>query len=69
MQTIPLVYSPRDGRKLLTDDITARDYRNHFPFAVWFVNPWTGVKRDMKDVETDQDGRRILAAEMTHGEA
>lgn len=54
----PMTHNPLDGSRLSLDQSTDPA---HWRGALWTFNPWTGTIRRRSDIESDPDGRGILA--------
>lgn len=53
-------YDPVKG-ELFPYPSNADDYRKYHGVIAWLYNPWTGEKRDLRDVGTDVQGNLIIA--------
>lgn len=56
-QSTPLKFSPYNGEEISTVN-PAEEWRR--AGIRWGFNPWTGAKRDMRDVESDRSGLLII---------
>jgi len=57
---VNLKYSPITGHRYERSDMTAEGCRKAYPIASWIFNPWTGQRRDERDVESDPQGLLIV---------
>lgn len=56
------LYFPHSGEKdCFTTHYTLGGLRRMFPNQVWTHNPFTGKKRDQRDIDTDKQGLLIVA--------
>lgn len=51
-----LVFDPATGKRM-TSPVSADEYRMMNGQVAWLYNPWTGDKRDPRDIGTDVFGR------------
>ncbi|WP_255032313.1 DUF3310 domain-containing protein [Bordetella genomosp. 1] len=59
--TLPILCNPADGSPCRPcSPFTAGEYRAAHPHALWQFNPWTGERRDSRDIDTDPQGRAIV---------
>ena len=52
-------YSPIDGTPLSAGR-DHEEYRTCYPSRLWYFNPWTGEKRDPRDVDSDPTAVLLL---------
>lgn len=57
-QTKPMKYNPINGTEELSHT-DALEFRKYHGRIAWLFNPWTGVKRDPRDIGTDVLGYLI----------
>lgn len=55
---LPMNCDPATGR-ILTEGIYPEEYRENEGPVAWIFNPWTGQRRDLRDVGTDPLGLLI----------
>lgn len=57
-----LIFSPLDGTMPeMIENYTADGFRKSFPDSAWLFNPWTGKRREPKDVFSDPLGMKLVA--------
>lgn len=63
----PMRYDPVNGfliissdESIITDPVKYREYHGH---VAWLYNPWTGQKRDARDIGSDTFGHLIIPSE------
>lgn len=59
MQDAMMIFDPEVGSKRPYPSL-ARHYREEYPGAKWYYDPWTGRARHPSDIESDPDGRLLV---------
>jgi len=55
--------SPVDGC-VMARRYTAQEYRRRHPGHIWYFNPWSGTRRDSRDIASDPTGQLIISPGM-----
>ena len=59
-QSTPLRFHPTTGRPFVGHNPLAAEFRSTTFSGFWVYDPWTGNKRDPRDIETDHHGKLIV---------
>lgn len=62
----PMAFDPATGAQDCTPD-TPTAYRKHHGEVAWLFNPWTGQRRDARDVGSDTFGQALVAEGWSDG--
>lgn len=54
-----LLFDPATGKRM-AEPVSANEYRKMEGQVAWLYNPWTGEKRDPRDIGTDVFGHLIV---------
>lgn len=58
-QSTPLRFHPTTGRPFVGHNPLAAEFRSTTFSGFWVYDPWTGKRRDPRDIETDHHGKLI----------
>lgn len=61
-QSTPLRFHPTTGRPFVGQNPLAAEFRSTTFSGFWVYDPWTGHKRDPRDIEMDHHGKMIIPA-------
>lgn len=59
-QSTPLRFHPTTGRPFVGQNPLAAEFRSTTFSGFWIYDPWTGKRRDQRDIETDHHGKLIV---------